>query len=127
MTRPALFVVNRRQGGGERALQSRGDRHRHDEAGPISQLDEVTSRELRRDFTELGRSVGTTSVLVTHRLEEALEMAERVIVLGAPARVLAEVRTEAWERADPERLAVLRRHVADTLERGDVAPSPPLP
>jgi NitT/TauT family transport system ATP-binding protein len=87
----------------------------------FSQLDEATSRELRRDFADLVRALGTTTVLVTHRLEEALEMADRIVVLGAPARVLAEVRTEPWERADPERLATLRRSVADALERSDTA------
>jgi NitT/TauT family transport system ATP-binding protein len=65
------------------------------------------------------RGLGTTSVLVTHRLEEALEMADRVVVLGAPARVLAEIRTDATERADPVRLGALRRAVAEILERGD--------
>jgi NitT/TauT family transport system ATP-binding protein len=85
----------------------------------FGQLDEVTSRELRRDFAELVRGLGTTSVLVTHRLEEALEMADRVVVLGAPARVLAEIRTDATERADPVRLGALRRAVAEILERGD--------
>jgi NitT/TauT family transport system ATP-binding protein len=85
----------------------------------FGQLDEVTSRELRRDFAELVRGLGTTSVLVTHRLEEALEMADRVVVLGAPARVLAEIRTDATERADPVRLGALRRAVAEILEKGD--------
>jgi hypothetical protein len=46
-------------------------------------------------------------------------MADRVVVLGAPARVLAEIRTDATERADPVRLGALRRAVAEILERGD--------
>jgi NitT/TauT family transport system ATP-binding protein len=85
----------------------------------FSQLDEVTSRELRRDFAELVRSLGKTSLLVTHRLEEALEMAERVVVLGAPARILTEVRTEPGERSDPGRLAELRRRVAEAMDAAD--------
>ena len=85
----------------------------------FGQLDEVTSRELRRDLAELVRGLGTTSVLVTHRLEEALEMADRMVALGAPARVLAEIRTDATDRADPARLGELRRAVAEILEKVD--------
>ncbi len=85
----------------------------------FSQLDEVTSRELRRDFAELVRSLGKTSLLITHSLEEALEMAERVIVLGAPARIRTEVRTEPWERNDAARLAELRRRLADAMDAAD--------
>lgn len=93
----------------------------------FSQLDEVTSRELRRDFADLVRSLGKTSLLITHRLEEALEMAERVLVLGAPARILAEVRTEPWERADAARLAELRRRVAEAMDSADPRLSAPTP
>ncbi len=93
----------------------------------FSQLDEVTSRELRHDFAELVRSLGKTSVFITHRLEDALEMAERIIVLGAPARVVTEVRTTVGERADPGRLAELRRKVAAAMDdtEGSAEAAPP--
>lgn len=82
----------------------------------FSQLDEVTSRELREDFGELVRSLGKTSLLVTHRLEEAIELADRVLVLGAPGRIRAELRTTPDERRDPGRRAELRRGLAEAME-----------
>jgi NitT/TauT family transport system ATP-binding protein len=85
----------------------------------FSQLDEVTSRELREDFAELVRSLGKTSLIVTHRLEEAIEMADRVLVMGAPGRILAEMRTTPGERRDPDRRAALRRELAEAMETGE--------
>ena len=85
----------------------------------FSQLDEVTSRELREDFAELVRSLGKTSLVVTHRLEEAIELADRVLVMGPPGRILAEVRTTPDERHDPGRRATLRRELAEAIESGE--------
>jgi NitT/TauT family transport system ATP-binding protein len=56
----------------------------------FSHLDEVIAASLRRDFLDLVRSTRATAVLVTHDLNEALEMGDRTIVLGRPARLLAE-------------------------------------
>ncbi|SCG52850.1 NitT/TauT family transport system ATP-binding protein [Micromonospora echinaurantiaca] len=56
----------------------------------FSALDEVTARSLRADFVELCESTGTSAVIVTHSIEEAFAVANRVIVLGRPARVLCE-------------------------------------
>jgi NitT/TauT family transport system ATP-binding protein len=81
----------------------------------FSQLDEVTSRELRRDFSTLVRSVGTTAVLVTHRIEEALEAADRVLVLGRPARVLLEVPVTQLDKREPERMAKLRADISAAM------------
>jgi NitT/TauT family transport system ATP-binding protein len=85
----------------------------------FSQLDEVTSRELREDFAELVRSLGTTSLFITHRLEEAIELADRVLVMGAPGRILAEVRTTPGERCDSGRRAALRRELAQAMDAGE--------
>jgi len=52
----------------------------------FSQLDHATSRQLRSDFTLTCESSNRkTSILVTHRIEDALDMADRIIVLGVPA------------------------------------------
>ena len=89
----------------------------------FSQLDEVTSRELREDFAELVRSLGKTSLVVTHRLEEAIELADRVLVMGPPGRILAEMRTTPGERRDPGRRAELRRELAEAMEAGERSPA----
>ncbi|MDQ8729224.1 ABC transporter ATP-binding protein [Bradyrhizobium sp. LHD-71] len=56
----------------------------------FSQLDHVTSTVLRRDFCALARRFEKTCLLVTHRIDDAIEMADRVIVLGANARIRLE-------------------------------------
>jgi NitT/TauT family transport system ATP-binding protein len=66
----------------------------------FSQLDHVTSAELRRDFAELARRLGKTCVLITHRIDDALEMADRVLVLAAPARLVLEVAVGSADRHD---------------------------
>jgi NitT/TauT family transport system ATP-binding protein len=63
-------------------------------------LDEVTARELRATFVQLARELGSTAVLITHQLEEAIEVGERILVLGKSAKLLADVRVSDWAGAD---------------------------
>jgi NitT/TauT family transport system ATP-binding protein len=51
-------------------------------------LDEVTATQLRGDFLELVRETRKTSVFITHDIDEAIELGNRVLVLGKPARLL---------------------------------------
>jgi len=55
-------------------------------------LDEVTAAQIRQDFLSLARAEGKTVFLVTHQIEEALAVGQRVLVFGRPATVLADVR-----------------------------------
>ncbi|WP_257175889.1 MULTISPECIES: ABC transporter ATP-binding protein [Bradyrhizobium] len=57
----------------------------------FSQLDHVTSRTLRQDFCKVAREFHKTCLIVTHRIDDALEMADRVIVLGPGARIVLEM------------------------------------
>jgi len=66
----------------------------------FSQLDHVTSRTLRADFTELVRRYRKTCVLITHRIDDALEMADRILVLSAPAALRLELSISEPERRD---------------------------
>jgi NitT/TauT family transport system ATP-binding protein len=70
----------------------------------FSQLDHVTSLELRRDFRELVTVLRKTCLFITHRIEDAIEMADRILVLAAPAHVVLEIRPS--EHRDPEALTV---------------------
>jgi NitT/TauT family transport system ATP-binding protein len=54
-------------------------------------LDEVTAAALRQTFVELARTVGNTAILVTHQLEEAIEIGGRILVFGRPGRLLADI------------------------------------
>ncbi|HTW82875.1 MAG TPA: ABC transporter ATP-binding protein [Candidatus Sulfotelmatobacter sp.] len=68
----------------------------------FSQLDQVTSAELRRDFRALVHDLGKTCLFITHRIEDAIEMADRVVVLAAPAHVVLELRPA--DHPDPRAL-----------------------
>ncbi len=54
----------------------------------FSAIDEVTAEVLREEVAEIHKQTGKTFVLVTHNLPEAIELADRVVVLSSrPARV----------------------------------------
>ncbi len=77
----------------------------------FSQLDHVTSQTLRRDFAEIVREQRKTCVFVTHRIEDALEIADRILVLAAPARVCLELTISAEQRLDAQCMAHMHHQV----------------
>lgn len=81
----------------------------------FSQLDHVTSGTLRRDFYQIAREFRKTCVLITHRIDDALEMADRAIVLSQPAKIALEVRIDDAARADPKRIADLHAQIAAAM------------
>ena len=54
---------------------------------PFSALDEMTAQSLRQEFIDLVRENGKTAVFITHSINEALEVGNRIIVLHRPARI----------------------------------------
>ena len=81
----------------------------------FSQLDHVTSQVLRRDFARIVREFGKTGVFVTHRIEDALEMADRIFVLAAPAQVCLELHLSQTDRDDPARMKYLHDEIAAAI------------
>jgi NitT/TauT family transport system ATP-binding protein len=61
-------------------------------------LDEVTAMQIRSQFFEMVRGEGKTAILVTHQLEEAIDTADRLLVFGKPATLLADLRLGDWPR-----------------------------
>lgn len=62
---------------------------------PFSALDSFTRMRLQEHIVDLWRSTRFTMILVTHDIEEALVLADRVIVLGGqPGCVRAELRVD---------------------------------
>jgi len=54
----------------------------------FSAIDEITAEVLRDEVTEIHKQTGKTFVLVTHNLSEAIELADKVVVLSSrPAKV----------------------------------------
>ena len=89
---------------------------------PFGALDALTRADLRRRAgADLGEAERPTTLLVTHDLDEALLLADRVLVSGPrPARIVAEVAVDLprpREEGDAPRpeLADLRRHLMESL------------
>lgn len=59
---------------------------------PFGKLDSLTRLKMQNELLALWKDRGFTALLVTHDVEEALLLADRVIVLSdRPARIVAEV------------------------------------
>ena len=82
------------------------------------QLDSLTRIAVQQELVSLWQRAGFTALLVTHDVEEALFLANRVIVLSErPARIMAQVvngRPYPRHRGDPH-LAALRREIMGHL------------
>jgi NitT/TauT family transport system ATP-binding protein len=60
---------------------------------PLASLDEITRDDLRDELLRLWEGSARSVVYVTHDIEEAVLLADRVIVIGErPAHLLGEVR-----------------------------------
>jgi ABC-type nitrate/sulfonate/bicarbonate transport system ATPase subunit len=60
---------------------------------PFVSLDAPLARQLQRDLARLVESRGMITVLVTHDVDEAIALADRIFVLSArPAHVVGEIR-----------------------------------
>ena len=49
---------------------------------PFSELDSFTAKELRREFLQIWKEKHETVIMVTHLIEEAIELADRIAVLS---------------------------------------------
>jgi len=65
---------------------------------PLSALDAKVRTRLRGEIKRLQRSLGVTTVMVTHDQEEALTMADRVMVLNAGRVEQIDTPTGVYER-----------------------------
>src|SRR4029453_5335169 len=66
---------------------------------PFSSLDEMTARDLRAEFVRLVRQNGKTAVFITHHINEAMEIGDRIFVCHRPARIAFETRMDGDARA----------------------------
>ncbi len=63
---------------------------------PFVSLDAPLARQMRRDLAWLVESRSMITVLVTHDIEEAIALADRIFVLSArPAHVIGEIRVKS--------------------------------
>lgn len=85
---------------------------------PFGKLDSLTRLRMQNELLDLWKSAGFTALLVTHDVEEALLLADRVIVLSdRPASIIAEVRVDRPHprRRDDATLVALRGSILETL------------
>ena len=54
---------------------------------PFAALDPIIRRQLQREFREWVRTLGTTVVFVTHDVDEAVLLADRIAILGNQCRI----------------------------------------
>ncbi len=81
---------------------------------PFGALDAITRMEVRRTFAELRSALGLTTLLVTHDLREAFELADQIVVMRAGR--IEQSGTAARLRSAPE-----TPYVTELLERAGVA------
>ncbi|MBH1930405.1 ATP-binding cassette domain-containing protein [Serratia rubidaea] len=83
---------------------------------PLGKLDSLTRIGMQRELINLWQSRGYTSLLVTHDVEEALLLSDRVIVLSPrPSRILAQFTVPlAYPRHRDDPLLI--RHRQDILK-----------
>ena len=117
-----------------RALAIRPDVLLLDE--PLSNLDAKLRQEVRVEIRELQRQLGLTTVMVTHDQEEALTMADRLVVMnegsvrqvGTPARPLRAagrpLRRGLRRPHAPSSPAPSRRPAASAATAGSRSPAP---
>jgi NitT/TauT family transport system ATP-binding protein len=84
---------------------------------PFVSLDDALAGRLRVELAELVNSRPVTTLLVTHNVEEAIELADRLFLLSpSPAQLIAEVPIERPRGArTAEATASLRKEIAAKL------------
>lgn len=96
---------------------------------PFGALDEITRRRLNFELARIWAETGVTTVMVTHSVDEALLLADRVIVMGTrPGRVVKEVtvdlpRPRTIDTMATARFTELSTELVHLLDGGDTAAS----
>jgi ABC-type nitrate/sulfonate/bicarbonate transport system ATPase subunit len=88
---------------------------------PFVSLDAKLAARLRAELAELVSRQKVTTLLVTHSIEEAVGLADRILLLTpSPARVLSDVRIDhARNIRSPRWIAATSREIAQKFELRD--------
>jgi NitT/TauT family transport system ATP-binding protein len=86
---------------------------------PFAALDEITRRDLAEDIHRLWIESKPAVVFVTHNVEEAVYLAQRVVVMSSsPGRVFKETLTDSrLPRPDKFRTSAEFRNLAEMISR----------
>lgn len=83
---------------------------------PFSALDEMTAQRLRDEFARLVRENRKTAVFITHSINEALQIGDRIVVLQRPAKIAYDVRPSRI--TDAAEQDVIRDRIRAVLSEG---------
>jgi NitT/TauT family transport system ATP-binding protein len=99
---------------------------------PFGAVDELTRQQLAHDLPRIWEARGTTTILVTHSVGEAVLLSDRVVVLSPrPAEIVADIavrieRPRAQEVTRTAEFAALTDEVFAALSRGMAMRQTPL-
>ena len=83
---------------------------------PFSAVDEQTRRKFQEDLLRLVAVERKTFIFVTHSIEEAVYVSDRVVLLSRqPGRVWREIETSLGSQGDPEEIR-RSRHYLDLVD-----------
>ena len=83
---------------------------------PFSAVDEQTRRKFQEDLLRLVAVEKKTFIFVTHSIEEAVYVSDRVVLLSRqPGRVWREIETSLGSQGDPEEIR-RSRHYLDLVD-----------
>jgi NitT/TauT family transport system ATP-binding protein len=80
---------------------------------PFSALDESTAGRLRAEFVRLVKENGKTAVFITHSINEALEIGDRIVVMKRPAMIAYDVSFDGATGREEREL--IRSRIGDVL------------
>ncbi|WP_421617227.1 ABC transporter ATP-binding protein [Brevibacillus sp. TJ4] len=79
----------------------------------FSALDELTATRLRKEFMSLVKENGKTGLFITHSINEAIEMANRILIFHKPGHVGREIHVP--EQLDVHENENLRQEILNSL------------
>jgi NitT/TauT family transport system ATP-binding protein len=83
---------------------------------PFAALDALTRRKMQEELLQLWADIGFTMLFVTHSIEEAIIVGNRILVLSPhPGQVKAELNSDSHGIAGGENFVTLQNRIHDML------------